>query len=148
MKFHISKDEIESVFPSGSTHYDEFVCKLNAEFGAVVHPSALVQSLRIASSWKDSGGNVHLILSGEISFIGELSEIGGEIVWLMNLKRYRGRAWSSVSISSDEYLLSKARERFRQEQYREAHDLLNAIRNIDRLSRSSRRLKELVEKKL
>jgi hypothetical protein len=149
VKLSISKDEFASMFPSDAkAYYDEFISELNTKFSTVIHPSAHVQNLKNGSIWMDSGGNSHITLRGEIFFLGESGELGGKFVWLKNLKKFRGKAWSSLSIGSDTYLVAKAREHFREARFREAWELLNAIQDIDCLTRSSRQLKELVERRL
>ena len=126
--------------------YADFVRKLNKELDAVVHPSAEVQDLRLISVNTDSSGNVHARLVGNINFLDERGTLGGEFVWLNNLRTFRGRAWSSLAVTSDEQLLINARESFRQKAFHDAKRSLDAIQS--QLPRSATRLKEIIGSKL
>ncbi|MEP7213444.1 MAG: hypothetical protein ABI791_10230 [Acidobacteriota bacterium] len=149
MKFELSKREIVGAFGSKSSDYfQEFNQKLSSELEAKIHPTAELENLRLNSTWKDTGGNIHASLKGEIKFLGQCGEVGGEFVWLNNIKKFRGKAWSSLEIASDGRLLEDARRALRLRRYTEARDILDAISNFEFVPRSARFLKKLIAKKL
>jgi hypothetical protein len=149
LKDWISAKDFESAFGvSRRDFYADFVHKLDNELGAAVHPSADVQDLRLVSVRKDAGGNTHARLVGNINFLGESGTLGGEFVWLDNLRTFRGKAWSSLAVTSDEQLLLNARSSFRQEAYLDAKRCLDAIQDKSQLSRSFQRWKDIIDRKL
>lgn len=149
MTVSISKSEYESAFGSAANaYYQDFTRKLNAELEARVHPSAKIENLRPLSAWTDVGGNIHVRLGGSVSFLEQHGEIGGEFVWLKTLKKFRGKAWSTLELDSDARILLKARHSFRCKHYDEASYFLNAIQDIDALPRSALLLKTIVDRNL
>ena len=132
----------------GSEPYKKFLMKLNTELADAVHPSARVTNLGLLSSWTDSGGNIHGILEGHVIFVGEQGELGGEIVWLKNLRTFRGKIWSSLDRTSDHQLAEKARQSFRQGNYRRARDFLDGIQDIAGCPRSTVLLSRMINRKV
>ncbi len=148
-KYQISTKDFEGAFgDSNRDFYADFVHKLDNELNAAVHPSAEVRDLRLVSVRKDAGGNTHARLVGNINFLGENATLGGEFVWLHNLRIFRGKAWSSLAVTSNEQLLLNARESFRQEDYLDAKRCLDAIQDKSQLPRSVQRLKDIIDRKL
>jgi len=147
-KYGISIKDFESAFGvSRHDFYADFVHKLDIELDAV-HPSAEVRDLRLVSVRKDVGGNIHARLVGNINFLGENGTLGGEFVWLRNLRTFRGKAWSSLAVTSDQQLLLNARANFRRNAYLDARQCIDAIQDQRQLPKSIRRLKEIINRKL
>ena len=148
MRFEISESDFVSNYGSlGVASYAKFIEKLNRELNAIVHPYAKIVDLRLNGNWTDAGNNADSRLTGNVTFLDESGEIGGEFVWLKKVHKFRGKAWSSLDLSTDIQLLFKARHSIRQEQYAESREFLNAIQDMNSLPRSVVFLTRLVDQK-
>ena len=120
-------DFVKAFRLTDSIQYEQFYEKVTKELAEILHPLAVVDNLGFASTWRDAGGNTHVTLKGTASSFGRRKEIGGEFVWLKNLRRFRGKIWSELENHSDVQLLMMARDSYRKLEYREATNYLNAI---------------------
>lgn len=149
MGFTISESDYVSAFGvSNSRHYAEFMNKFRNEFDKVVHPYAEVNSLELSSRGADLAENVHVTLKAIVNFVNESGDLGGEFVWLANLKKFRGKVWCSLPFYSDTQLVMKARECFRLEHYGEAKNYLDAIMDHSDVPESAALLEDIVDHKL
>lgn len=149
MRFTISENDFTSTFGlSNSKYYSDFVNKFRSEFYKVVHPFAEVNNFEMSSRVADLAGNIHVMLKANVKFICESGELGGEFVWLTNLKKFRGKLWCSLPCYTDNQLVVKARESFRHENYSEARLLLDAIQDHTKVPESSALLEKIIDQKL
>lgn len=149
MTFPISHHDFAISFPIGELHlYEQFVEKLSSELATVLHPSAKVAQLAIVNTWKDGGSNLHAVLKGFASLLGNQAQIGGEIVLLVRSRGFRGKMWSSLANPSDVELLALAREKFRDSKFADAHNYLRAIRQFESLPKSAQTLKKLLLRRI
>lgn len=149
MRFAISESDFVSTFgASNSKYYSDFVRKFCSEFDKVVHPYAEVNNLELSLQGTDLAGNIHVTLKANVNFVNESGDLGGEFVWLANLKKFRGKVWCSLPFYSDTQLVMKARECFRLEHYSEAKNYLDAIIDHSDVPESAALLEEIVDHKL
>lgn len=149
MTFVVPKPYFAKAFSfADDRRYEMFNEKVNKELEGVLHPSAVINNFDFVSSWKDAGGNLHTSFKGQVSGFGQQKEIGGEFVWLKNLESFRGRIWSSLEMPSDLQLLMMARDSYRRLEYYEAKNYLDAIQQIENVSRSAIKLKSLVARRI
>lgn len=145
----IPREDFERAFGRDAHEfYAKFIAKVNKELKIVIHASGVIRELQLVSSRKDSGGNTHVLINGSITLFAQDGSLGGEFVWLRNLKSFRGKAWSSLESPSDKELLMRGRESFRTKRYNDAKRHLEAIQDTSGLPNSATRLKEIVRRKL
>jgi hypothetical protein len=148
VKVLISQDDFFQAF--GLTDrdlYQIFTDKLTLELGKTLHPSAVVESICLESPRRDDAGNVHVVLHGRAKALKHEGQIGGEFVWLKNLRAFRGKTWSSLENPSDATLLLMARESFRRSMFRQALMCLDAVQNQEAMPRWTEKLKKILQTK-
>ena len=141
----ISQSEFSSAFKlNDKSYYDDFVEKISKELTRILHPAANITDLSCTHRGEDAGGNVHVMLQGSARIFDNVAQIGGEIVWLVHRRSFRGKLWSALANPSDIELLMRARDSFRDAKFDDANNYLCAIRQPESMPRWSRFLKKLI----
>ncbi len=114
----ISQREFRKVYGLwGGDRYMQFVHYVKEKIEDVIDYETSVDDLYIKRSWTDSGRNIHILILGSVSRRDQISECGGEIVWLRRLKRFRGHCWSRLNPKADYEYYEEARRLFYSRKY-------------------------------
>jgi len=99
--------------------YSQFVEVSNERLNSMIDKQTSLNKLSIKNSWKDGGGNTHISIGGIAIRGSEQAKVRAEIVWLKNLKIFRGNFWSDLTPKSEIELFNEAKSLFHQKKYAE-----------------------------
>ncbi len=145
----ISASQFQSAFGKARSEYlSQFLSKFGRELEKVVHPASEVGDFALVRGISDSAGNIRTGVRASVTFVNETGEIRGEFVWLRNVKKFRGKLWSSIPYYTDLQLVVRARDSFRCGQFAEAKSFLDAIQRFEDVPESAKLLNKLLIREL
>ena len=100
-------------------HYTEFCTFVERRIAEVVDHKTTVIGLRIESSWKDAGDNLHGAVRAHGERLDQRGDLGADIAWLIRSKTFRGSFWSQIPKRTNWDYFSQARACFYQKDYDE-----------------------------